>query len=248
MGTSLAYTGTNSAAANDLRDAISGWLEDGDTARPIANDAAQVGSAASGLWGSTGGARSSPIRIYGSGSGGTGGTAGRSAVRVSRSASRGGSLANAFIRGDRAPFDALGIDFDRLRSLGDPAQVASEIIAAGLERAADESIEDAEEREIVAYVVQWTLEFPADNPPSAEDIARKTIEEMIAFGTLTEVGDTIRQNLDRAERQRAEAEVRRAAEACAAGVDFTMAGSAQADIERAVLDGIADLTRIYGNP
>ena len=248
MGTSLAYSGSTDASAKDLRDLVADWLDD---ARPpsAADDVSKMGKAAAGIW-SAGPASPSaaPARSISLPTAFGGGSAmGRSAARVAHSAGQSGSLANAYLRGDRAPFDEIGVDFDQLRALNDPAQVVLEIVAAGLERVTDETLADAEEREIVAHVVQWVLEFPASDPPSAEDTARKTIEEMIAYATLTEVGDTIRSNPDRGERRRVEGEIKQAAEACAAGVSLPPTGATRGDIERAVNSGIADLVRIYGD-
>jgi hypothetical protein len=238
MGTSLAYSGTRIAGADDLRDLITDWFESGDQARP-GDDVERFARSAAGLWSSGSGGS-----VIGVGAAGGSSNPARDADRIARTAGSAGSLANAFIRGDRQAILDAGLDFDVLAALGDPNRVVLEIVDAALGGDVDGDIEGAEEWLVSAAVVRWVVEFPPGSPPSPEQIARKALEEIIRRGALTEVGERIRSIDDRAERAQLENSVRLVAQACVSGIDLS--GAATSDLRNVIARGISTITTIYG--
>lgn len=201
------------------------------------------GRGADGPSGRGGGGR----QVGGGGGSGSGGGASRSVGRTSRATGRAGRLALAYAAGDRDTLAEAGLNYDELRGLGDPIAVGLAIVEAAFEAQADGTIEDSEERDIVAAVVEWILEAPADAPPSPEDIVRKSIETLIAEVTLTEVSATIRSNgLSYEDRRSVERMIRDTAEECAQQVPLTSAGATEAEIARGIEQGIRDIGRIFG--
>lgn len=255
MGTSGAYKGAGGADAAGVRDALSDWLDgasapsaqppDGQTSTNGHLDPKKVGGALR-LWsaGPSGGGRSR--RTGGSGGSGGGrskGGAQRSVARVAGPAGSAATLSTAYLRGERAPLEAAGLDLEELRALDDPLEVRRRIVEAAFESEPDSTIADAEARLIVADLVTWTLETPRD--PS--QIVRHTVELMIARSILTEVGDRIRQEPSAALRRSAEAEIRLAAKAWAMRFDVTSVILDGPSISGAVQAGVGDLLAIYGD-
>jgi hypothetical protein len=267
MGTSGSFGGSGGADAGDLRDSIAEWLDDAVGAAP-----ADPGSAEShdDAWPAddrpptprvlpkaidlgptirilsrSGGRSDGP----GGGGGGraTGGPA-RSVSRMSAAASRAGSLASAYATGDRERLAEAGLNYDELLALGDPVRVGIRIVEASFVTQPDSTIDDGEARDIAAEVVAWILESPPNDVPSPDDIVRKSIELMIAEITLTEVAEKIRTDGATAEdRRSAETMIRDAAEEVASQVNLTASGATEAEISKAIQDGIDQLGRIFGS-
>lgn len=253
MGTSGVYKGGGGAAAAGLRDALSDWLDSASApSAPAAGaptidgrlDPKRVGGALR-LWsGPSGGGRSG--RAGGSGSSGGGRSSGgaqRSAARVAGPAGSAATLSTAYLRGERAPLEAAGLDLDELRALDDPLEVRRRIVEAAFESEPDSTIADGEARLIVADLVTWTLETPRD----PAQIVRHTVELMIARSILTEVGDRIRQEPRAALRRSAEDEIRLAAKAWAMRFDVAAVTLDGPSISAAVQTGVTDLLAIYGD-
>jgi hypothetical protein len=271
MGTSGSFGGSGGKDATDLRDAVADWLDEPDTGN--AGDAAADPGQGEGDEGPTtgrpnidltpalrvilrsrGGGGDGPSggggggsRQAGGGAGRSSGGASRSVGRVSRATGRAGRLALAYAVGDREALAQAGLNYDELRGLGDPLAVGLAIVEAAFDSQADGTIEDSEERDIVAAVVEWILEVPADTPPTPEDIVRKSIETLIAEVTLTEVSATIRSNGATYEDRRSiERNIRDVAEEYARQVQLTATGPTEAEIAAAIEQGVRDIGRIFG--
>lgn len=180
------------------------------------------------------------------GSGRSGGGARRSLGTTSRAAGRAGALARAYVAGDRAALQQLGLNYDELTALGDMVAVGTRIVQAAFESQANSTIEDDESREIVAEIVEWILETPASQVPSPDEIVRRSIEVIIADVTLTEVGEQIRKEPSREKRAAAEQEVRDAAEVYSKQVTLSDTGASEQEMAAAIEGGIRQLGRIFG--
>jgi hypothetical protein len=181
------------------------------------------------------------------GSGRSGGGARRSLGATSRAAGRAGALARAYTSGDRTALQSAGLDYDALVALGDVVSIGTKIVEAAFETRADSTIEDAENREIVADIVTWILDQPVTQQPTPEDIVRKSIELIIADTVLTEAGDRIRQERSREKRRAAEQEIREAAEVYASQVTLTNTGASEQEMGAAIEGGIRELGQIFGS-
>ncbi|WP_082581408.1 hypothetical protein [Leifsonia sp. Root227] len=171
----------------------------------------------------------------------------RSVGRISRAAGRAGSLALAYSSGNRAALDRAGLNYDELRALGDPVAVGIKIVEAAFEAKADSTLADAEERDIVAEVVSWILEHPADRAPAPEDVVRKTIETTIAETALTEIASSLHdKGASFTERQSVEQQVRDVAAEYAAQANFTATGATEQEMASAIETGIRDIGTIFG--
>lgn len=170
----------------------------------------------------------------------------RTVSSVAGPAGRASSLAQSFAAGDRQAVEAAGLDFDKLRQLNDPLEVGKQITAVAFEAQPDGTIEDSEARLIIAELVSWIMEAPEKQKPEPADVARRSIELMIARATLTEVGDTIRKEKDQGRRQEAESEIRLAAQVKASKVALDGVKASSADITKAIEDGVKQLAEIYG--
>lgn len=277
MGTSGSFGGSGGKDARDLRDNIAAWLDaagesgntdgvdtgntDGadrpaDPTRPATSEqppTVDLRPALRVLLNSRGrGGRSDGP---GGGSGGTGGGGGgrssggatRSVGRVSRAAGRAGRLALAYSSGNREALREAGLNYDELQALGDPVAVGLKIIEAAFESQADSTVADAEERDIVSIVVEWILEQPADNPPTPEDVVRKSIETMIAETTLTEVSSTIYAKDASFEKRRSlERQIRDVAAEYAAQATLNPEGATEQQMAQAIENGIRDIGQIFG--
>lgn len=275
MGTSGSFGGSGGADAKDLRDNISAWLDgdggfggDDGASAPDGNPEGtptnpqgapgapgptiDLGPAVRLLFRSRGGGGDGP----GGGGGGGGGAGGggrssggvtRSVGRISRAAGRAGRLALAYSSGDRAALQSAGLNYDALRALGDPVAVGIRIVEAAFEAKADSTLADAEERDIVADVVAWILEHPADRAPSPEDVVRRTIEVTIAETALTEISSTLHEKgASFAERQSVEQQIRDVAAEYAAQADLSSTGATEREMGAAIETGIRDIGRIFG--
>jgi hypothetical protein len=237
--------GDNSTPGNPDSDAPSGASARPQSSfdlRPAIRILTSRGSGGAGSSGGGGSARSS-----GSGGGGrSSGGAHRSLGKTSRATGRAGVLARAYVAGDRASLQRLGLDYDELLALGDMVAVGTKIVQAAFDTQADSTIEDDESREIVAQIVEWILESPADRPPSPDEIVRRSIEVIIAGVTLTEVGDRIRKESSREKRAAAEQEIRDAAEVYASQLTLSNTGASEQEMSAAIDGGIRELGRIFG--
>ena len=176
----------------------------------------------------------------------SGGGARRSLATTSRAAGRAGALARAYVAGDRESLQQLGLNYDELSALGDMVAVGTRIVQAAFASQADSTIEDDESREIVAEIVEWILETPANQVPSPDEIVRRSIEVIIADVTLTEVGERIRQEPSRDKRAAAEQEIRDAAEVYANQVTLSNTGASEQEMAAAIEGGIRQLGRVFG--
>lgn len=276
MGTSGSFGGSGGKDAGDLRDNIAAWLDtaggpggaagadtsgaDGadhssDPPRPGTPGQPRVdlgpalrvllnsrgrGGRSDGPGGGGGGSR-------GGGGGRSSGGATRSVGRVSRAAGRAGRLALAYSSGNREALREAGLNYDELQSLGDPVAIGLKIIETAFEAQADSTLADAEERDIVATVVEWILEQPADHPPTPEDVVRKSIETTIAETALTEVSATIYAKDASFEKRRSlERQIRDVAAEYAAQATLNPAGATEQQMAQAIENGIRDIGQIFG--
>ncbi len=276
MGSSGAFKGSGGKDAGSLRDAIAEWLGDESSATPSGEGAPQDSPDNSGSNDTptthlSPDAITPAIRLWSRGSGGGGsggGSSGASGSRQSSSeasgksrgsgsvhrtvssvagpAGRASSLAQSFAAGDRQAIESAGLNFDELRQLNDPLEVGKQITAVAFDAQPDGTIEDSEARLIIAELVSWIMEAPEKQKPEPVDVARRSIELMIARATLTEVGDTIRKERDQGRRQEAEREIRRAAQVKASKVNLNSIKASSADITKAIEDGVKQLAEIYG--
>lgn len=276
MGTSGSFGGSGGTDAKDLRDNIAGWLDgdgggfSGADGSDGSGDGADTGAPSNPAGGPAAGApkidlgpavrllfRSRGGRSDGPGGGGGGGGAGggagrssggvtRSVSRISRAAGRAGSLALAYSAGNRAALAQAGLNYDELRSL-DPVAIGIRIVEAAFEAKTDSTLADAEERDIVAEVVSWILEHPADRAPSPEDVVRKTIETTIAETALTEIAASLYdKGASFAERQSVEQQIRDVAAEYAAQANLTATGATEQEMATAIETGIRDIGTIFG--
>lgn len=277
MGTSGSYRGRGGKDASDLRDNIVAWLDavgepggtdgidaenaDGtdklaDQARTGAsgeNQRVDLGPAlrvllnsrgrggkSDGPGGGSGGAR-------GGGIGRSSGGATRSVGRVSRAAGRAGHLALAYSSGNREVLREAGLNYDELRVLRDPVAIGLKIIETAFESRADSTIADAEERDIVASVVEWILEQPPGQPPMPEDVVRKSIETMIAETVLTEVASTVyAKNTSVENRRKLERQIRDVAAEYAAQATLNPRGATEQQMAQAIENGVREIGQIFG--
>lgn len=259
MGTSGSFSGSGGKNAGSLRDSITDWLDaaPSDTAsestpsdEPPQNPVdlrPALRLLRRGLRGT---------EVGGGGGGGTGGTAGsegrssggpkRSVPRMSTAAARAGGLASAYAAGDRTTLAEAGLNYDELAALNDPIEVGYRIARAALDTN-DGTTEAQEESEIAAELIDWVLKSHADDRPSPEDIARKSIELIIAEVTLTEIAQRMRETVTTSsERDRLESMVRDASEELASQAPLSPAGATTSEIARTIEAGVAELINIFG--
>lgn len=269
MGTSGSFGGSGGRDAADLRDAIADWIDGGDAADESTDGTPRQDVERPDLFGPNRIDLTPALRVLlhsRSGSGGADGPGGggggaarggsggrssggvnRSVGRVSRAAGRAGRLAVAYAAGDRTTLAGAGLNYDELRALGDPVSVGIKIVEAAFETQADSTIDDSEARDIVAGVVEWILEQPDGQPPSPEDVVRKSIEITIAEVTLTEVAAHINESGATPERRRqTEQAIRDLAAEMASQANLTPAGATEREMASAIANGVRDLGTIYG--
>jgi hypothetical protein len=186
-------------------------------------------------------------RRTGSGDGGRGGGGlRRSSSRAAAKAGRAGAAAYAYATGDRASLTALGLDLDGLRAVGDPIEVTRRIVGAACGELANGTLEEHEERYVAASVAEWVLEqADGGNTPSPEEIVRYSIATVVAEVLATEISEALNERPE-AVAAVAEDELFEAAEVLASKVDLSVSGGNEADLSRAIEDGIDALKKIYG--
>jgi hypothetical protein len=275
MGTSGSFGGSGGKDARDLRDNIAEWLDGlGNPGSANAADSGgsdgvdrpfnptppgtpgqqpqvDLGPALRVLLRSSGGRGDGPGGGGGGARGGGGGRSSggaiRSVGRVSRAAGRAGRLALAYSSGNREVLRESGLNYDELRALGDPIAIGIKIIETAFNAPADSTMADAEERDIVAGVVAWILEHPADGPPTPEDVVRKSIETTIAEAALTEVSATVYvKDVSFEKRRSVERQIRDVAAEYAAQATLSPIGATEQEMSRAIENGIRDIGKIFG--
>lgn len=271
MGTSGSFGGSGGKDAGDLRDNIAAWLDTtGETGGADTTDAGDsdgsdrptepprpgtpgqpprvdLGPALRVLLNSRGRGGRSDGPGGGGGGGRSSGGATRSVGRVSRAAGRAGRLALAYSSGNREALSEAGLNYEELQALGDPVAIGLKIIETAFEAQADSTLADAEERDIVATVVEWILEQPADHPPTPEDVVRKSIETTIAETALTEVSATVYAKQASFEKRRSlERQIRDVAAECAAQATLNTSGATEQQMAQAIENGIRDIGQIFG--
>lgn len=274
MGTSGSFTGSGGKDARDLRDNVAEWL-DGFDESPSSED--EDSSADSVFPRSLpddlvnnqspfdlgpvlrlllrprgrGGSSDGP----GAGGGGTGsGTGGRSSGgparsvgRVSRATGRAGRLALAYSSGNRDVLREAGLNYDELKALGDPLDIGIKIVEVAFGVQSNSTVADAEERSIVAEVVEWILEHPGDRPPTPEEVVRKSIETTIAQIALTEVAATIHStSSSHQKRHNVERGILDVAAVYAAQARLTSTGATEQEMAQAIEEGIRGIGEIFG--
>ncbi len=269
MGTSDSFKGSGGKDARDLRDAIADWLGDtapSDSTPTVDSTPVPVGSPAnpispsligpvinmwrgssggSGGGGGAGGGSSSGDGTRSAGGGRSSGGVQRTVARVAGPAGRASSLARAYSTGNREALEVAGLNYDDLRALNDPLEIGQRIVEAAFDAQSDSTLEDSESRLIVAELISWILESPADQEPAPDEIVRHSIELMIAQLLLTEVGNMIRQKKSQTERHEDEEEIRRAAQVWASQLTLGDVGTSSNEIATAIENGFTQLKEIY---
>lgn len=265
MGTIGAYGGAGGKAGRDLGagadewiDSVSGDSPPGDSPdsdpvvelphRLVAGALSQLRPRSGGSGGDgggpggAGGARRSSDSQGGGQSGGLRRSTGRTAGRAGRA----GAAAYAFATGDRAALAALGLDYDALRALRDPIEVTRQIVGAACGELASGTLEDHEERYVAASVAEWVLE-QAENgaTPTPEEIVRHSIATVVAEVLATEISSALIERPDEVAAV-AEDELFAAAEVLADKVELSVTGATDAELSKAIEDGIETMKRIYG--
>ncbi|MCV7101794.1 hypothetical protein H7I01_15640 [Mycobacterium palustre] len=275
MGTSGAYGGAGGKAGRDVAAGADEWIDsltggdasdgtgvdtdgttDGSDGKEVVELPPQLVSGAlaqlrprapsgggSGVGGMSGGGR---VRGSGSSGGGRSGGLRRSTTRAAGTAGRAGAAAYAYATGDRAGLAALGLDFDSLRALGDPIEVTRRIVEAACGPLANGTLEEHEERYVAASVAEWVLEqADGGSPPTPEDIARHSIATVVAEVLVTEMNKALNERPDEVAAV-AEAELFEAAEVLASKAELSVNGATEAELSKAIQDGIGTLEQIYG--
>lgn len=170
----------------------------------------------------------------------------RSTTRAAGTAGRAAAAAYAYATGDRAGLAALGLDFDSLRELGDPIEVTRRIVEAACGPLANGTLEEHEERYVAASVAEWVLEeAEGGSPPTPEEIARHSIAAVVAEVLATEINEALNQRPEEVAAV-AEAELVEAAEVLASKVELSVNGATEAELSKAIEEGIETLKQIYG--
>lgn len=261
MGTSGSYTGGGGEAGNDLRDGISDWLDSLPTGptEPEPTDLPPLQPdnvlPVIGLFPrGTGGGGDGPGGVGpgshggGDGRGGTsGGGAQRSSSASATSAGRAAAGAYAFRTGDVEALRELGLDYDDLRALDDPIEIARRIVDMACE-SSNGTIEDDERRQVAATVALWLLEADESGPPpDPDEIARQALTTILFEAMATEsaavLSDGRRPTWATREGER---QMRETAEALAQRAELSPAGATAAEFARAIEQGLETLRSIWG--
>lgn len=272
MGTSGAYSGAGGKAGRDIGAGAGEWLGGlsggGDSDSDAANDpgadgkppvdlpprlvsgvlsllrpGSPSGGGGVGLGGAGGGRAG---RIGGSTGGTGGGGLRRSTSRMAGSAGRAAAAAYAYATEDRASLSALGLDFDDLRALRDPIEVTRRIVETACGPRSSSTLEEHEERYVAARVAEWVLEGTQDGAtPTPEEITRYAIATIIAEVIASEIGEALKQWPEKVE-VIADSELRDAAEVLASKAELSVTGASEAELAKAIEDGINTLREIYG--
>jgi hypothetical protein len=270
MGTSGSYSGSGGKLGDSVRDSISNWFDSlpSDSAQPPGEPDDAPGHAQPV---DTGRPRLDPRALLpivgllrprsahggssdGPGAGGAGGAPGgggrtggpnRSVAGSATTAGQAAAAAYAYRAGDAATLERLGLDYNQLSALGDPYEITRRIVEAVCGPRGESTIEDSEQRIVAAEVAEWVLIQQGDGGelPTPDEIARHTIGLIIADTALSEAGEILN-NSDHADW--GEREIREAAQILAEGVELTANGVTEAEITRAIEDGIEVLREILG--
>jgi len=182
----------------------------------------------------------------GSSGGRSGGGPRRSAAVSAGSAGRAAAAAYAYQTGNVAELERLGLRYDELRTLGDPLEVTSRIVAAAC-GPNESTIEDMEQRYVAAELAEWVFEQGAEAVPTPEEIVRKTISLIIVETLESETGDLLRNGQRPAwATELAEGELRDAAEVLAQRATLSVDGVSEAEFAAAIENGIETLRQILG--
>lgn len=179
----------------------------------------------------------------------TGGGARRTAAGFAAAGGRAGAAAYAYQTGNAAALAELGLNYAELQGLGSPLEVTVRIVNAACGPLSDSTIEHEEERFVAGEIAEWVIEQgEAGATPTPEEIVRKTIALIIKEVALNETGELVRQ-VDRPPETGAlsEREVGEVAEALAARAELSVGGATEAEMSRAVEDGLEKLRRIRGD-
>lgn len=168
----------------------------------------------------------------------------RSAAVSAGSAGRAASAAYAYQTGNAAELERLGLSYDELRSLNDPLEVTSRIVAAAC-GPNDSTIEDMEQRYVAAEVAEWVFEQGPEAVPTPEEIVRKTISLMIFEMFESETGALLREGNHPAwATELAESELSDAADALAQRATLSVNGVSADEFAAAIENGIEMLRQI----
>lgn len=257
MGTSGAWGGSGSAAANSLRDNIGFDVAPAAaTAAPASTpriDPDDLKDAVRLLDGRTSSTSSGPSasrvaagsavrsRRTGGSRSGTGG-ARRSSSRTANAAGRAIAGAIAYRQGDRAALERLGLDFDELARLGDPFEVVRRIVdmACGT---ADSTIEDHERRLMAADVGErLVIDLDLNAAVPTQEIAQFAVAAIVAELILSECGDITLLSDGTVSEQ----DVRDAAIDIVGQAEFPTSGFTETDFAATIATGLEHLREILG--
>jgi hypothetical protein len=267
MGTSGSYSGSGGKVGDGLREGMGDWIDSlpaGLPAGPGQNTPSDEGQdsapqleptavlpvvsllrprSSGGAGGDGPGGSGAGGGEAGSGGGRGGGGPRRSVGRSATTAGRAAAAAYAYRSGDAPTLERLGLNLAELSTVGDQYEIARRIVEAACGARADSTIDDYEQRLVAADVAEWVLSQEADGgPPMPEEIVRHTIALIIADAFLSETGEQVN-NSNHADR--AESEVRDAAEALAGRPALSVTGVTEAEFTQAIEDGIEALRAIY---
>jgi len=275
MGTSRSFGGTGGKQGRDLRQGMSDWLDGLPDAPPPDQqqpDGAQPdgqlplpelkpetilnvvpmfrprgsGGGGDGLGGIGGGGGRQAAGGDGAGGGRRGG-ARRSATQSATTAGRAAAAAYALRTGDTATLEALGLDYNELRAIGDSITVTQRIVEAACGPLPDGTIEDDERRQVAAEIADWVLvENEGGAPPQPEEIVREAIARIIFEAATTETAKQLRDGKrpEWATRE-GERQIRECAEALAQQARLSPDGPTVEEFERAIEHGIDTLRHLW---
>lgn len=273
MGTKGSYAGGGGKPGKDLRDNLEEWLgglpgfapspdgspppdappdspSDRPTLRPqqllpaigLFRPRSSGGADGPGGGGGGGGGTSS-------GSGGSPrGGAQRTVAASSRTAGRAAAAAYALRTGNVELLRELGLDYSRLASNPDVADVARQIMVAACGPLPDGTIEEEEQRVVAAQVAQYVLEANADGaPPAPDEIVRETIA-VIIFEAVSNETAAMLHNGERPAFATVEAErlMRETAQALALRARLSPDGPTAGEFSEAIARGIETMREIWG--
>lgn len=277
MGTSGSYSGGGGPTGDSLRDAISDWVDSlpasqpdapapptapggkpPDASEPLPTTLPQLrpevllpviglfapgrrghGDGPGGASGGSGGGESS--------GGGRRGGAQRSAALSAASAGRAGGAAYAYGTGDATALRALGLDYDELRTDGDPISISQRIVQVACGASSDGTIEDEERREVAATVALWVLEESERGaPPDPDEIARFALAEILFHAMVVESAALLNDGRRPAwATPEGERQMRQAAEVLAQQANLSPQGATATELERAIEEGLEMLRAMW---
>jgi uncharacterized protein YciI len=156
-------------------------------------------------------------------------------------------IVSTYQTGNAAALEQLGLRYEELRTLDDPLEITSRIVAAAC-GPNESTIEDIEQRYVAAQVVEWVFAAGPTAMPTPEEIVRKTISLIILETLETETGEMLRNGQRPAwASEIAENEMREAAEAIAQRAPLSVDGVSDAEFAAAIENGIEALRQILGD-